>query len=161
MSQEITPPPVEKQSPASVYPPAIPDPRKETQPLEGEVITIQERRPEPPASLTPPPLHILAALATVALDWIWFAVELPATISLAFLPSLIPLSLGLGLLNFAAVTLVQHFLADEAWGKAVAKGLVMGIVAGVPYPVFGTVVGVPLATWAGIREAQKLFPPKT
>jgi len=134
----------------------------ELRPSEPEIITIEERHlapqpPEPPQ----PPLHILAALATVALDWIWFLIELPATISVAFLPSLLPLSLGLGGLSFAAVTLVQHFLAGEAWGKAVTKGLVMGIIAGVPYPVFGTIVGVPLAAWAGIREIQKLLPPKT
>jgi hypothetical protein len=30
-----------------------------------------------------------------------------------------------------------------------------------PYPVFGTIVGVPLSAWAGIREVQKLLPPKT
>jgi hypothetical protein len=149
MSQDNTPPGDKKLPPDRM------------KPVEGEIITIEERRSPPPPAPAPPPLHILSALATVALDWIWFGIELPATLSLAFLPSLIPLSLGLGLLNMAAVTLVQHFLADEAWGKALAKGLVMGIVAGVPYPVFGTVVGVPLATWAGIREVQKLIPPKT
>jgi hypothetical protein len=154
MNQQMPSPANEKRpTDASQRPP---DP----EPVEGEIIRIEEHHAQPPPSPAPPPLHILSALATVALDWIWFAIELPATISLAFLPSLIPLSLGLGLLNMAAVTLVQHFLADEAWGKALAKGLVMGIVAGVPYPVFGTVVGVPLATWAGIREVQKLIPPK-
>ncbi len=81
--------------------------------------------------------------------------------SIAFLPSLVPLSLVLGLLDFAAVALVQHYLAGEVWGKAATQGLVMGIIAGLPYPVFGTIVGVPLAAWAGIREVQKLLPPKT
>jgi hypothetical protein len=161
MNQDISPPTEEKHPPAAVNGPDRSSPRQEMEPIEGEIITIQERRAETPLSTLPPPLHILSALATIALDWIWFAVELPATISLAFLPSLIPLTLGLGLLNFVAVSLVQHYLADEAWGKALAKGLVMGIVAGVPYPVFGTAVGVPLATWAGIREVQKLLTPKT
>ena len=151
MSQTYSPPPNEKRSPPG---------EQEPQSVEGEIIRIEELPPQTPLSPAPPPLHILSALATIALDWIWFAIELPATISLAFLPSLIPLTLGLGLLNCVAVCLVQHFLANEAWGKAIAKGLVMGIVAGVPYPVFGTVIGVPLATWAGIREVQKLLPPK-
>lgn len=157
MNQKNSSPASQERKPRTASPP------EDMESVEGEIITIEEHPPQPEAEpgLAPPPLHILAALATVALDWIWFAIELPATISLAFLPSLIPLSLGLGLLNMAAVTLVQHFLADEAWGKALAKGLVMGIVAGVPYPVFGTVIGVPLATWAGIREVQKLLPPKT
>jgi len=56
------------------------------------------------------------------------------------------------------VTLIQHFLAGESWGRAAAKGVAMGIVAGVPYPVFGTVVGGPLAAWAGIREIEKFLP---
>jgi hypothetical protein len=105
-----------------------------------------------------PPLHLLSSIVTIALDWVWFLVELPATVSLAFLPTLLPLSMLLGLVTFGAVTLVQHFLADETWGRAVAKGVVMGIVAGVPYPVFGTVVGAPLAAWAGVHEIQKLLP---
>jgi hypothetical protein len=105
-----------------------------------------------------PPLHIFSSLVTLALDWVWFMVELPASVSIAFLPALLPLSLVLGAIDFAAVTVVQHFLADEPWGKAAAKGLVMGILAAVPYPVFGTIIGAPLAAWAGVREVQKLLP---
>ncbi len=117
-------------------------------------------QPAPNPEASAPPLHILAALATVALDWVWFLVELPATVSLAFLPTLVPLALVLGLLDVAVVTLVQRFLAGESWGRAAAKGLAMGIIAGVPYPVFGTIIGVPLAAWAGVREVQKLLPPR-
>jgi hypothetical protein len=146
MSENLPPPPGE-------------DPRITLRPVEPDIEIIPPRPASARPGLAPPaPLHILSSLATIALDWIWFLIELPATISLAFLPALLPLSLVLALLDFAAVTLVQHFLADEPWGKAIAKGLVMGIVAGVPYPVFGTVVGVPLAAWAGVREVQKLLP---
>ena len=131
-------------------------------PAPPEIITFEERQraPQPPAQQPPPPLHLLAALATIALDWIWYLVELPATLSLIFLPELIPLSLSLAVVDCLVVTLVQHFLAGERWAVAFTKGLVMGIIAGVPYPVFGTIIGVPLAAWAGIREIQKLLPPK-
>jgi hypothetical protein len=53
--------------------------------------------------------------------------------------------------------LVQHYLAKDEWGPAVAKGLVMGIFAGVPFQVTGTAVGVPLLAWAGLHEWLK-FP---
>jgi len=146
-------------TPEESYPPS--GPAEETRPITPEIITIEERQagepPRPPGR--EPPLHILSALVTVALDWIWFLIELPATLSLAFIPTLLPLTFGLGILDFTAVMLVQRFLANESWGVAAAKGLVMGIVAGVPYPVFGTVIGVPLAAWAGIREVQKLLLP--
>jgi hypothetical protein len=38
--------------------------------------------------------------------------------------------------------------------------LVMGIIAGVPFPVTGTAVGVPLLAWAGLHEWVKLPSPK-
>lgn len=68
--------------------------------------------------------------------------------------------MALGILNFATVTLVQHFVAGEKWGSSIAKGMVFGIIAGVPYPVVGTVVGTPLLVWAGIHQfRQRQLPP--
>lgn len=117
--------------------------------------------PAPSKAPLQPPLHILSSLVTVALDWVWFLVELPATLSIAGLPALLPLSLVLGTLNLAAVTLIQHFMDGEKWGVAFTKGVAMGILAGVPYPVFGTAIGAPLAIWGGFNELKKLLPPKS
>lgn len=122
-----------------------------------QVVVIPAPAKKPPE----PPLHILSSLVTVALDWVWFIVEMPATLSIAGLPVLLPLSLTLGALNLAAVTLIQHFMDGEPWGVAVAKGFAMGIIAGVPYPVFGTAIGAPLAIWGGFNELKKLLPPKS
>jgi hypothetical protein len=97
-----------------------------------------------------PPIHPLAALATLALDGVFLVVEILDPLLLLFT------SLGVGLLGFTATTLVQHFVAKEEWGESVAKGMVMGIVAGVPYAVAGTVVGVPLLVWAGVSQWIKL-----
>ncbi len=97
-----------------------------------------------------PPIHPLAALATLALDGFFLVVEILDP----FL--LVVTSLGLGILGFAATTLVQRFVAKEEWGEAVAKGMVMGIIAGVPYAVAGTLVGVPLLIWAGVSQLVKL-----
>jgi hypothetical protein len=97
-------------------------------------------------SIAPPPIHPLAAFATIALDGIFFLFEI-----------LNPLALfGIGFLGFAATTLVQRYLAEDSWGAAVAKGLAMGIIAGVPYPVAGTAVGLPLLAWAGVSKWMRL-----
>jgi hypothetical protein len=105
-------------------------------------MTIERRIPAPP-------IHPLAALATVVLDGVFILPELnPVAI-----PILIPI---VGILGFTATTLVQHFVEKEEWGPAIAKGFVMGIIAGVPYAVAGTVVGVPLLIWAGVSQFIRL-----
>ena len=105
-----------------------------------------ERRSAVPA----PPIHPLAALATIALDGFFAVFEVIDPLMLLFISG------GIGLLGFAATTLVQRFLANDSWGAAIAKGAVMGIVAGVPYPVAGTVVGAPLLVWSGLHRWIKL-----
>jgi hypothetical protein len=97
-----------------------------------------------------PPIHPLAALATLVLDGFFSVFEVLDPLLLLFT------SLGIGVLGFSATTLVQRYIAKDGWGAALAKGLVMGIVAGVPYPVAGTVVGAPLLVWAGAHQWIKL-----
>ncbi|MDX9992548.1 MAG: hypothetical protein RBS68_10940 [Anaerolineales bacterium] len=94
--------------------------------------------------ISPPPIHPLAALATIALDGIFFFFFIEAINPLA--------ALAIGALGFATTTLVQRFLDNDEWGPAIAKGLALGIVAGVPYPVAGTAVGLPLLAWAGVSR---------
>jgi len=97
-----------------------------------------------------PPIHPLAALATVALDGFFSVFEVLDPFMLLFI------SAGIGLLGFAATTFVQRYVANDRWGAAIAKGLVMGIFAGVPYPVTGTVIGSPLLVWAGVYQWVRL-----
>ena len=59
------------------------------------------------------------------------------------------------------VELVSLYLAKDGWGASIAKGLVMGIIAGVPFQVTGTAVGIPLLAWAGLHEWVKLPGVKT
>jgi hypothetical protein len=99
---------------------------------------------EEPRQISPPPIHPLAAFATIALDGIFFFFFIEAINPLA--------ALGIGALGFATTTLVQRFLDNDDWGPALAKGLALGIVAGVPYPVAGTAVGLPLLAWAGVSR---------
>lgn len=127
-----------------------------------EVIDPTPSRELSPQSGVPnAPVHFLSSMATILLDWLWFTIELPETLSVVALPALLPTILSVGVVGFATVTMVQHYIAKDEWGPAAAKGLVMGIAAGVPYPVVGTIVGTPLLVWAGIHEAQKLLAPKT
>lgn len=110
---------------------------------------MEPRRPIPPA-----PIHPLAALATIALDNIFGIFEI-------FDPLLLVLtSLAVGILGTVTTMLIQRFLSRDGIGASIAKGLALGILAGVPFQVVGTVVGVPLLAWAGLHEWVKLSPLK-
>lgn len=100
-----------------------------------------------------PPIHPMAAFATLALDGFFSVFEILDPFLLLLTSILI------GFFGFLATMLTQHFLAKDGWGASVAKGLVMGIVAGVPYPVAGTVVGMPLLIWAGVHQWVRLPEP--
>jgi hypothetical protein len=108
---------------------------------------IEPRRPVPAA-----PIHPLAALATLVLDNVFGVVE----IADPFL--LLLTSLTVGTICTFTVTCVQRYMAKEEWGPSIAKGLVMGVVAGVPFQVSGTAVGGLLLAWAGMHEWIQLPP---
>jgi hypothetical protein len=107
---------------------------------------IEPRRPIPPA-----PIHPLAALATIVLDNVFGVFELVDPLALVLT------SVSVGVLGTVTTMLVQRHLEKDSWGASVAKGLVMGIIAGVPFQVTGTAVGIPLLAWAGLHEWVK-FP---
>ena len=106
---------------------------------------IEPRHPIPPA-----PIHPLAALATIVLDNVFGVFEIVDPLAL------ILTSVTVGAIGTLTTTLVQRYLAKDAWGASIAKGLVMGIFAGVPFQVTGTAVGIPLLAWAGLHEWVKL-----
>jgi hypothetical protein len=106
---------------------------------------IEPRRPIPPA-----PIHPMAALATIVLDNIFGVLEIVDPLLLVLT------SLGVGTVGTITTTLVQRYLAKDSWGASIAKGLVMGIISGVPFQVTGTAVGIPLLAWAGLHEWVKL-----
>jgi hypothetical protein len=107
---------------------------------------------EPRHPIPPPPIHPLAALVTVVLDNIFGVFELVDPLMILFT------SVIVGAAGTLGTTLIQRYLAKDAWGKAVAKGLAMGIIAGVPFSVMGTAFGVPLLAWAGLHEWIKITP---
>ena len=105
---------------------------------------IEVRRPIPPA-----PIHPLAALITIVLDNFFGVFEIIDPL-LLLLSSLI-----IGVVGAVTTTLIQRYLAKDEWGASVAKGVAMGVVAGVPFQVVGTAVGVPLLAWAGLHQWVK------
>jgi hypothetical protein len=102
------------------------------------------RHPIPPA-----PIHPLAALATIVLDNVFGVFEILDPLALLLT------SLSVGVIGTVTTMLIQRYLARESWGASVAKGLVMGIIAGVPFQVTGTAIGIPLLAWAGLHEWVK------
>ncbi len=114
---------------------------------------IEPRQPRIKINRSPipaAPVHPLSALVTILLDNVFGAVEIvdPLLILLT--------SLTVGVVNTVTVTLVQRFLAKEDWGASVAKGLVMGVIAGVPFSVSGTAAGGLLLAWAGLHQWVQL-----
>lgn len=102
-----------------------------------------------PASTHPPdgPVHPLAAALLVFVDNLWnladwAVVDWFITIPLSFLTV------------FAPVVLIQRRLHRDGWGKAFAKGMFLGVLAGIPTSITGTPVGLALLTWAGIMRAK-------
>jgi hypothetical protein len=106
---------------------------------------IEPRHPIPPA-----PIHPLSALATIVLDNVFGVFEIVDPFAL------ILTSVTVGVLGTVTTMMIQRYLAKDSWGASVAKGLVMGIFAGVPFQVTGTAVGIPLLAWAGLHELIKL-----
>lgn len=104
-------------------------------------------REPPPAHPPDGPVHPLAATLLVFVDNLWMLADWNAvtwflTIPLSFL-----------CVSFTT-TLIQRFLHRDGWGKSLAKGFLLGVLAGVPTSIMGTPVGLALLTWAGIMRAR-------
>jgi len=114
---------------------------------------IEPRRPRLNINRSPipaSPIHPLSALVTVILDNLF---DLPELAGPEVWVITAPIVGGLCLVT---TTLVQRYLAKDEWGPAIAKGMVMGIIAGVPFSVTGTAAGGVFLAWAGMHEWIKL-----
>lgn len=105
----------------------------------------QPATPQP--QLAGVPIHPLAAGLLVFVDNLWMLADWNAVTWLLTVP--------LSFLSVALPTvLIQRLLHRDGWGKSLGKGLLLGVVAGVPTSVTGTPVGLVLLTWAGILRAK-------
>ncbi len=117
----------------------------------ANVIEPIQQTPEEPIRPDPlAPIHPLAALTTIVLDNVFGWVEIVDPLALVLT------SLSVGGIGFVSTLFVQRYLAKDEWGASIAKGMVMGILAGVPYQVTGTAVGAILLGWAGVNKWIKL-----
>lgn len=96
----------------------------------------------------PVPFHPWSAALLLAVDNLWalpdFAViTLAVTVPACFL------------MVFAGVFLIQRRHRGDAVGVALAKALLLAVIAAVPTSVTGTPVGLALLAWAGIRHPWK------
>jgi hypothetical protein len=120
--------------------------------MSAEIQPVLPATPEPRRVVPAAPIHPLAALTTIVLDNVFGVFEILDPLALALT------SLTVGAAGFLSTLFVQRYLAKDEWGAAVAKGLVMGVLAGVPFQVTGTAVGVPLLAWAGLHRWIQLPP---
>jgi len=114
---------------------------------------IEPRRPKLTISrslIPPAPVHPLAALTTIVLDNVFGIVEIADPFLLLFT------GLAVGTICTVTVAFVQRYMAKDEWGPSIAKGLVMGVIAGVPFQVSGTAAGGLLLAWSGMHEWIKL-----
>ena len=114
---------------------------------------IEPRRPKIMVKRSPissAPVHPLAALTTIVLDNVFGVIEIADLLLLLFT------GLTVGTICTVTVAFVQRYMAKDEWGPSIAKGLVMGVIAGVPYQVSGTAAGGLFLAWAGMHEWIKL-----
>lgn len=101
----------------------------------------------PPARSANGPVHPLAAALLIFLDNFWMLAEWNAVTWLLTIP--------LSLFSVGLITVgIQRWLQREGWGKSLGKGVLLGVLAGIPFSVTGTPVGLALLTWAGIMRAK-------
>lgn len=105
----------------------------------------------PPAPLTveappaPPRLHRISGAILIFVDSLWLLAEWNAltwilTIPLSFVTVCIP------------VFMIQWWVQGNVFWKALAKGIICGVIAAVPTPLMGTVVGVYFLAQLGVRK---------
>jgi hypothetical protein len=93
-------------------------------------------------------IHPGSILVAAAFDLLWSLFEGGSTLSLVGIIFL-PILMGtVFIASFGAVTLIQRLGAGDDWGAACSKGLILGILAAVPFSVIG-VVGA--AIWGALR----------
>ena len=102
-------------------------------------------------------IHWLSGVLLIAVDGAFFGAN--AAVSVASLGFAIPVAtLIIGLIAFAftgiGVFLVQKFTAEEDTGSALAKGFALGVLAGIPTPIAGTLAGGFVIAKAGIRAIR-------
>ena len=99
-------------------------------------------------------IHWLSGALLIAVDLAFFGANAMVFMGTAGLST--PLNLLICLIAFVVtgigVFLVQKFTDEEDTGSALAKGFALGVIAGVPTPIAGTIVGSVVIRRARLRD---------
>ena len=102
-------------------------------------------------------IHWISALILIAVDNAFFAANTAAVIGTG--GAGFSVSPVICFIAFAITTIsvffVQRFIEEEKIRSAFAKGLGLGVMAGVPTSVAGTIVGITVLAKAGIKAIGK------
>src|SRR5579871_5020221 len=79
------------------------------------------------------PLHPVAAIVVIGLDLLWTPEEAGAAFTIVGLAAEPILIMTIAAIAFAAVAMIQRYMARDSWGISIAKALAMAVVAGVPF----------------------------
>lgn len=92
-----------------------------------------------------PLIHPLSGLLLMIVDALWTIPDMAAFAWIATIPAC-----------FLAVTiptyLIQRFMKNDPAGKSAAVAAVLGVLAAIPTPITGTVVGAIVLGLAGLRS---------
>ncbi|AAQ58406.1 hypothetical protein CV_0730 [Chromobacterium violaceum ATCC 12472] len=109
--------------------------------------------------LSKSPVHLLSAIVTLAADKLWdvMLLDMAKAMPLQEKTRFFLLS-GLLLFSFIGLSaaLTQLWVDKDSLGMALAKGVAMGILAGLPYSFGSTELGLLFIGWSGINELQKM-----
>ncbi len=114
-------------------------------PQSGIVPGSDARNPPSPSGH---PVHPVCAAVLVTVDTLWNLADWAVvtwwvTIPLSFLSVFVP------------TVWLQRRLRGDRWSVALAKAVVLGLVAGVPTSLTGTPVGMALLAWAGVDRWRR------
>jgi hypothetical protein len=103
-----------------------------------------------PAPEGRPLIHPLSAALLIAVDGLWGLADWTVlawvlTIPLSFLAVCIPTSL------------IQRHLGGDPGGRSLAIGSSLGVLAAIPTPITGTVVGAIVLAMAGLRSLRRFL----
>lgn len=93
-------------------------------------------------------LHPGSLLIAVAFDLLWSLPEVGSTLTIWGIILLLFFSITVFVACFIPVTLIQRLGSGDEWSTALLKGLILGILAAIPYSFIGMVVG---AFWGIMR----------
>jgi len=95
-------------------------------------------------------IHPLSAALLIAVDGLWSIADWavlawPVTIPLSFVAVCVP------------TFLIQRYLKGDTAGRSLAVGSFLGVLAAIPTPITGTVVGGIVLALAGFRSLRRLL----